>query len=164
MTDVVLKGDTRKNVASELPRARWRHRWRSSSSGARANRTHMSTSVWSSAVRQLPGARTDPYTHRGPRSWRPLRFFLISFVLPFDPGLMEGAAAAGGCSALPEDADAVVGAGYGMDAADLGMRWIFYIHACISHKGRVNACKLRFHKNIQFIWLHINWKHLTVSY
>ncbi|XP_051768784.1 phosphatidylinositol-4-phosphate 5-kinase, type I, gamma b [Ctenopharyngodon idella] len=32
---------------------------------------------------------------------------------------MEGAAAAGGCSALPEDADAVVGAGYGMDAADL---------------------------------------------
>ncbi|XP_067218352.1 phosphatidylinositol-4-phosphate 5-kinase, type I, gamma b [Chanodichthys erythropterus] len=32
---------------------------------------------------------------------------------------MEGAAAAGGCSALPEDADAVVGAGCGMDAADL---------------------------------------------
>ncbi|XP_067308958.1 phosphatidylinositol-4-phosphate 5-kinase, type I, gamma b isoform X2 [Pseudorasbora parva] len=31
---------------------------------------------------------------------------------------MEGAAA-GGCSALPEDADAVVGAGCGMDAADL---------------------------------------------
>ncbi|XP_073704724.1 phosphatidylinositol-4-phosphate 5-kinase, type I, gamma b [Garra rufa] len=32
---------------------------------------------------------------------------------------MEGAAAAGGCSALPEDADAVFGAGCGMDAADL---------------------------------------------
>lgn len=142
MSDVVLKGDTRKKRRS---RARWRHRWRSSSSsGARANRTHMSASVWSSAVRQLPGARSDPHKHRAPRSWRPLRFFLIAFVLPFD--LMEGAAAAGGCSALPEDADAVVGAGCGMDAADLGMRRIFYIHACISHMGRVNACKLRFHE------------------
>jgi len=56
---------------------------------------------------------------------------------------MEGlGAAAGGCSAGPEDTDSVLGAGSGIDAADLGMRRIcylhcFYIHACISLKPRV---------------------------